>query len=83
MSSPMQRPHERSTLHVAPRPPLPCAVHVSSGAAPRGWHEAELLEWIYYPSTGWSAMARYRTGPSGGFVGYFSADCVRGVNPPS
>ena len=83
MASPMQLPPERSTVHVAPRPPLSCDVYVSRGTAPEGWYEAELLEWISFPSRGWTARARYRTGPTGGYVGHFSLDNIRRVNPPS
>lgn len=82
MSSPMRSPNERSTVHVAPRPPLPCQVYVDSGTTPDGWYEAELLEWIRYAGVGWAGMARYRTGPSGGYVGYFSVDNIRDINPP-
>lgn len=82
MTSPMRAPHERSTVHISPRPPLKCRVYVSSGAAPTGWYEAELLEWVNYPSTGWTGIARYKTSASGGYVGHFLVEQVRGVNAP-
>jgi hypothetical protein len=78
----MQLPDERSSMHVAPRPPLPCDAYVDSGAAPEGWYAAELLEWIHFPTSGWMARVRYRTSASGGYVGYFSSAHVRGANPP-
>ncbi|WP_139977324.1 hypothetical protein [Nocardioides litoris] len=83
MPSPMPAPRDRSTVHIAPRPPIPCEVHVTSGAAPDGWYDAELLEWISYPSTGWVGMVRYRTGPSGGYVGCFSPADIRRIEPPA
>lgn len=82
MPSPMRVPSERSTVHICPRPPLDCDVYVDSGTAPEGWYAAELLEWIYYPSVGWTGVARYRTTRSGGYVGRFSVDNIRRVNPP-
>jgi hypothetical protein len=82
MPSPMRRPHERSTIHVAPLPPLPCKVYVDSGTTPNGWYDAELLEWVLYPGRGWTATARYRTSPTGGYVGYFSVANIQQVNPP-
>lgn len=82
MGSPMSTPSERSTIHVSPQPLLPCRVYVDSGTTPDGWYDAELIEWVYYPSLGWTARARYRTSRSGGWVGQFSAEHLRGVNPP-
>jgi hypothetical protein len=62
---------------------LPCEVYVTSGTAPDGWYDAELLEWVNYPSSGWTGMARYRTGPTGGYVGHFSLENIRKVGPPT
>lgn len=81
MGSPMNVPNERSELHVAPQPPIPCSVFVDSGTVPEGWYEAELLEWVRFPS-GWVGRARYKTSKSGGYVGVFSTDNIRQVNPP-
>lgn len=82
VTNPMRIPNERSAVHVSPRPALPCQVYVSSGAAPEGWYAAELLEWIRYPIAGWVGVARYSTKPSGGYVGRFSPDHIRLLNPP-
>lgn len=82
MASPMSVPNERSTVHVSPRPPLLCEVYVDSGTALEGWCDAELLEWTHFPEAGWVGVARYKTSPSGGYVGRFSIESIRKVNPP-
>lgn len=54
-----------------------------SGAAPEGWYEAELLEWIHFPTSGWTGLDRYRTSLAGGYVGHFAPENIKGVSPPS
>lgn len=79
----MRAPNERFEIRVTPHPPLPCDVYVSSGTAPDGWYEAELLEWVFYTSVGWTGRARYRTRPSGGYLGWFAVEHIRKINPPN